>query len=130
MTNRRRTGDRADVDANYRELQELQRRKFEIERQMAETIDNIGRDQNNYYGDTSLHDIARARGFAKFLILFGIVVALTGFAAIGFMIFTAPMDPEQGGDIFARMGIGAAVFFGGGVLAGIGQFMAAHQGLR
>jgi hypothetical protein len=54
--------------------------RFDVHHQAGRTINNIGRDQYILQRDSLLRDVAAARTRGRWLIVFGVVVFLVGFA--------------------------------------------------
>lgn len=109
--------------------------RFEVGGQSGRTINNVGRDQfnefrqrNEFYLETDpdpIFEAASGRGYPRFLIVVGMLVAFTGFGLFIYVIFgTDPQEALERGGPGPLAPIGFALFAVGGVMTGVGTSIA------
>ena len=80
-------------------------------------IHNIGRDQHIYtVGASPTEDLRQAGVAVKLMFVVGVLLALAGFATIGFRIVSTMSGGTEVTDVFKTLPIGAGMFFGGIVI--------------
>ena len=123
------------------------RRRFDIEGQSAENINNVQGDQNqyssytdestNYYGDASLYALSQTRGGARFVVGLGMLIFFAGFASFGYVVVSfivqifsmiqteTPGPPDVAFMPWLPLGIGLG--FLGMVIMSIGSFFSRRR---